>query len=139
MGQLDERPLVSSPGVAGTADVADGTLRGESRQYAGRESRPAITESVRTMRPAKLRVAATLTADAVALVAASLLAVWVAGSFGGVPIISRLVTPFEFGSRGGTLTFIALTPFWLAALWAFGLYREPARSIGAAYLARLLY
>src|SRR5450756_2585941 len=90
MGQLDERPVVSSPGVADTADVADGTPRGESRQYAGRESRPAITESVRTMRPAKLRVAATLTADAVALVAASLLAVWIAGSFDNVPILSLI-------------------------------------------------
>src|SRR5450756_2486057 len=139
MGQLDDRPIVLSLHDADTVDVANGTPRGESRQYAGRESRPAITESVRTMRPAKLRVAATLTADAVALVAASLLAVWVAGSFDGVPIISRLVTPFEFGPRGGTLTFIALTPFWLAALWAFGLYREPARSIGGAYMAETVH
>jgi exopolysaccharide biosynthesis polyprenyl glycosylphosphotransferase len=83
-------------------------------------------------------VAATLTADAVALVAASLLAVWVAGSFDDVPILSRLITPFEFDPRGGILTFVLLTPFWLAALWAFGLYREPARSIGGMNLTEAL-
>jgi len=137
--QRDERPLASPLGVADTADVAEGTRRGESRQYAGRESRPAITESARTTRPAKLRVAAALAADAVTLVAASLLAVWIAGSFDGVPIISRLITPVEFDARGGTLTFIFLTPFWFAALWAFGLYREPARSIGGAYMAETLH
>jgi exopolysaccharide biosynthesis polyprenyl glycosylphosphotransferase len=137
--QRDERPLASPPGVADTADVAEGTRRGESRQYAGRESRPAITESARTTRPAKLRVAAALAADAVTLVAASLLAVWIAGSFDGVPIISRLITPVEFDARGGTLTFILLTPFWFAALWAFGLYREPARSIGGAYMAETVH
>ena len=103
--------------------MADGTLRGESRQDAGRESRPAITESARTTRPAKLRVAATVSADVVGIVAASLLAVWIAGSFDEVPIMSRLITPFEFDPRGGTLVFILLTPFWLAALWAFCLYR----------------
>src|SRR5665647_981322 len=139
MGQLDERSLVSSPGVADTADVADGTLRGESRQDAGRESRPAITERARTTRPAKLRVAATVSADVVGIVAASLLAVWIAGSFDGVPIMSRLITPFEFDPRGGTLVFILLTPFWLAALWAFGLYREPARSIGGANMAETVH
>jgi exopolysaccharide biosynthesis polyprenyl glycosylphosphotransferase len=83
-------------------------------------------------------VAATLAADAVALVAASLLAVWAAGSFDDVPVISRLIRPFEFDPRGGIWTFVLLTPFWLAALWAFGLYREPGRSIGGMNLTEAL-
>ena len=36
------------------------------------------------------------------------------------------------------LVFILLTPFWLAALWAFGLYREPGRSIGGMNLSESL-
>ena len=93
---------------------------------------------MRSRRPSKLRVAATLTADAAALIAASLLAVWVAGSFDDVPVISRLTVPFESDPSGGTLTFVLLTPFWLAALWAFGLYREPGQSIGGANLEETL-
>ncbi len=90
---------------------------------------------MRTRHPAKLRVAATLTADALAVIAASLLAVWAAGAFDDVPVIGRLIVPFEADPRGGALAFVALTPFWLAALWAFGLYREPGQSIGGANLA----
>jgi len=93
---------------------------------------------VRSRRPSRLRVAATLTADALAVVAASLLAVWVAGSFADVSVLNRLIVPFEAVPRGGVLVFVAFTPFWLAALWAFGLYREPGQSIGGANLAETL-
>lgn len=93
---------------------------------------------MRRTRPTKVRVAATLSADVVTIVAASLLAVWVAGAFGDVPVISRVIVPFKSDPYGGTLTFILLTPFWIAALWAFGLYREPARSIGGMNLSESL-
>jgi len=112
--------------------MGNGTLRQSSTYYSEREARAGIAGNVKTRHPANLRVAATLIADAVALAAASLLAVWIAGSFDDVPLISRLITPFEFDPHGGTLTFVLLTPFWLAALWAFGLYREPGRSIGGS-------
>ena len=108
-----------------------GILRGESRRYAELEAVPAIAGSVRT-RPSRLRVGATLIADEAAILAASLLAVWVAGAFDEVPVVSRLITPFEADPHGGTLMFILLTPFWIAALWGFGLYREPGHSIGGA-------
>ena len=36
------------------------------------------------------------------------------------------------------MLFVLLTPFWLAALWAFGLYREPGRSIGGINLTESL-
>ena len=36
------------------------------------------------------------------------------------------------------MAFVLLTPFWLAALWAFGLYREPGRSIGGMNLSESL-
>ena len=119
--------------------MGNGTLQHDSTYYAEGATRAGTAGSVRTRRPSKVRVAATLTADAVALVAASLLAVWVAGSFDDVPIVSRLVTPFELDPHGGTLTFVLLTPFWLAALWAFGLYREPGRSIGGANMSETLH
>jgi len=89
-------------------------------------------------RPCRLRVGTTLIADEVAIVVASLLAVWVAGAFDDVPVISRLIVPFETDPHGGALVFLLLTPFWLAALWAFGLYREPGRSIGGMNLSESL-
>ncbi|MCX6363243.1 MAG: sugar transferase [Actinobacteria bacterium] len=93
--------------------------------------------SART-RPSRLRVGTTLIADELAIIAASLLAVWMAGAFDNMPLVSRLITPFDADPHGGPLVFILLTPFWLAALWAFGLYREPGRSIGGMNLSESL-
>jgi len=135
--QVDDRPIVLSSSVADAADVANGTLRREGTRYVELEASSAIPGSGRT-RPSRLRVGTTLIADEVAIVAASLLAVWVAGAFDDVPVISRLTVPFELHPHGGTLMFILLTPFWLAALWAFGLYREPGRSIGGMNLSESL-
>jgi len=91
--QLDELPLMLSQSVADTADVANGTPRDESRRYAGREARLATARSARKTRPSRLRVGTTLIADELAILAASLLAVWVAGAFDDVPLISRLIAP----------------------------------------------
>jgi exopolysaccharide biosynthesis polyprenyl glycosylphosphotransferase len=93
---------------------------------------------VRTRRPSKLRVIATLAADAIALVLSSFLAAWLASGFDDIPVISRLNGPFESDPIGGLLLFVLLTPYWLAALWAFGLYREPGRSIGGFNLGEAL-
>ncbi len=71
-----------------------------------------------------------MSADAVALLAASVLAVWIVATFDGVPLLRQLQGPFESNAPVGVLVFALLTPYWLAALWAFGLYREPGRSIG---------
>ena len=84
----------------------------------------------RTRRASKLRVAATVSADAVGLLAASVLAVWIVATFDDVPLIRQLHGAFESDPPVGVLLFALLTPYWLAALWAFGLYREPGRSIG---------
>jgi exopolysaccharide biosynthesis polyprenyl glycosylphosphotransferase len=66
----------------------------------------------------------------VGLLAASVLAVWIVATFDGVPLIRQLHGPFESNAPVGVLIFALLTPYWLATLWAFGLYREPGRSIG---------
>jgi exopolysaccharide biosynthesis polyprenyl glycosylphosphotransferase len=134
--QLDDRPIVLSSSVADAVNVANGTLRGERKRYAGREVDVAIARG-RT-RPSRLRVGTTMIADEIAIVVASLLAVWVAGAFDNVPLISRLIVPFDTDPHGGTLVFILLTPFWLTALWAFGLYREPGRSVGGMNLSESL-
>jgi len=115
----------------------DGALRSEDMRYADLEASSASAASGRT-RPSRLRVGTTLIADELAILAASLLAVWVAGAFDEVPLISRLIVPFEADPHGGTLLFVLLTPFWIAALWAFGLYREPGRSIGGMNLSESL-
>ncbi|HEY5388505.1 MAG TPA: sugar transferase, partial [Thermoleophilia bacterium] len=126
-----------SGNVSDVVYVANGTLRGELAQDAEVEARSAPALSGRT-RPSKLRVGTTLIADELAIIAASLLAVWVAGAFDNVPVVSRLIVPFDTDPHGGTVMFILLTPFWLAALWAFGLYREPGRSIGGLNLSESL-
>jgi exopolysaccharide biosynthesis polyprenyl glycosylphosphotransferase len=71
-------------------------------------------------------------------VIASAVAVWLAGPLAELPLIERLVAPFSGDVRGGVLSLVVLIPYWLAALWAFGLYREPGRSIGGASLSETL-
>jgi len=119
--------------------MGNGTLQHDSTYRSEAATRAATAGSVKARRPSRVRVAATLAADVVAFLSASLLAVWVAGSFDNVPLVSRLITPFDFDPHGGTLTFVLLTPYWLAALWVFGLYREPARSIGGANMSETLH
>jgi exopolysaccharide biosynthesis polyprenyl glycosylphosphotransferase len=95
-------------------------------------------EDVRTHRPSSLRVVATLIADTAGLVASSILAVWLALELHHLPLMERLNGSFEGNPGSGALLLIALTPYWLAALWGFGLYREPGRSIGGFNLAESL-
>ncbi|HQJ27053.1 MAG TPA: hypothetical protein PKZ80_07455, partial [Thermoleophilia bacterium] len=80
--------------------MANGTLRERS----GR--RPSIVRAAQrdgigatTRRPSRMRVVATLSADVVALVIASLVAVWTALSFDGVPLLHRLNGVFESDAR----------------------------------------
>ncbi len=93
---------------------------------------------VRTRRPTKLRVVATISADAVAVVLASVLAAWLATRFDDISLFKGLSGPFETDPRLDVFFFVVLTPYWLAALWAFGLYREPGRSIGGFNLSEAL-
>ena len=117
--------------------MSEGTARGESTRLAA--GRPHAAEAAGTrMHPYRVRVAATLGADVVALLAAALLAVWFAGVLDDVPVLGRVVRPFEADPHHGTLTFVLLIPIWLAALWAFGLYRDPGRSIGGMGLSESL-
>lgn len=71
----------------------------------------------------------TLGSDVGTLVVLSVLAVWCAEVFANFPVADRIIEPFERQPQGGILFFVALTPYWIAALWAFGLYRDPGRSI----------
>ena len=135
--QLDDYPIGKPRVASDTGRVANGTLREEHRRHAAAAARPATASSSRT-RPSRLRVGTTLIADEVAILAASLLSVWVAATFDDMPVLSRLITPFEYDPRGGAWVFILLTPYWLAALWAFGLYREPGRSVGGMNLSESL-
>jgi exopolysaccharide biosynthesis polyprenyl glycosylphosphotransferase len=47
-----------------------------------------------------------------------------------VPVLGRAMKPFDVDPQLGTLSFVLLVPVWLAALWAFGLYRDSGRSLG---------
>jgi len=136
--------------VVDASDMAHDVLIEEDRASAVIRAVPALGEGARaalsagaalparTAHPARARLIATLGADAVAIVAASLLAVWAAGAFAAVPVVGRLIAPFESGAYGGALTFVLLTPYWLATLWVFGLYREPGRGIGGMDLSESL-
>ena len=107
--------------------MANGTLE-EGRDLGTAVARRAV--GARTRRPSRLRVAATVSADAAALLAAALLAVWIAGSFDGLPVLRRLDGAFDSDPRAGLIMLVLLTPYFVAALWVYGLYREPARSVG---------
>jgi exopolysaccharide biosynthesis polyprenyl glycosylphosphotransferase len=69
-------------------------------------------------------------ADVVALSVASLFAIRVAGAVHDVPVLGRATGPFDVDPQLGSLSFVLLIPVWLAALWAFGLYRDAGRSLG---------
>ncbi len=93
---------------------------------------------MRTHRPSSLRVAATLTADTTALVISALLAVGLALELHHLPLLGELNGSFAGRPGAGALLLLVLTPYWIAALWGFGLYREPGRSIGGFNLAESL-
>ncbi len=89
----------------------------------------------RSHRPSELRVVATLASDIVALIISAILAVAIVSAFDDVPLLHRLNGPFEGDIRIGALLLVFLTPYWLAALWVYGMYREPARSVGGFNLS----
>jgi len=94
-----------------------------------------VTAGARVRRdPFRLRVVATLVADVVAVLCASLLAVEFARVLDDVPVVDRAVRAYDVDPVLGMWTFVLLVPLWIAALWAFGLYREPGRSIGGGSL-----
>ncbi len=132
----DESPLMGSRGVADIVNMPDQTVEERGAPQAPGSAAAANEERARTHRPASLRVAATLVADTIALIGSSILAVWVALELHPLPLLDALNGSFD--ARPGALLLVALTPYWLAALWAFGLYREPGRSIGGFNLAESL-
>jgi exopolysaccharide biosynthesis polyprenyl glycosylphosphotransferase len=117
--------------------VANGTLQEKVRFQADR-GYPALSEHASTRAPSRLRVLAILAADAVALVVASLLAAWVAGNWTDAALIGRLIEPYAIDWDDAALVLTLFVPYWLASLWAFGLYREPGRSIGGWNMAEAL-
>jgi exopolysaccharide biosynthesis polyprenyl glycosylphosphotransferase len=84
----------------------------------------------KTRRPSRLRVLATVSADIAALLTAALLAVWIASAFDDLPLLHRLGGSFDSDPRLGLIILVLLTPYFVAALWVYGLYHEPARSVG---------
>jgi lipopolysaccharide/colanic/teichoic acid biosynthesis glycosyltransferase len=83
-------------------------------------------------RPGWLRQVATLGADVIALVVSAITALWAAPALDGAPLVGRLFGAFPGGEAVSIWLMLALTPVWVFALYVFGLYREPGRSIGGA-------
>jgi exopolysaccharide biosynthesis polyprenyl glycosylphosphotransferase len=125
-------------GVADTVNVADQTLEERRARHASSTAAPPQPIDARTRRPSGLRVAATLIADTAALVLSSVLAVWLALELHHLPLLGDMNGSFDGRPGAGALLLITLTPYWLASLWAFGLYREPGRSIGGFNLQESL-
>ena len=120
-------PLVLPEGVADTGDMGDGAYESRGRTGAG-AAQSVVGE--RPWRPSSLRVVATVSADVVALLTASLLAVWVASGFDDIPTIRNFEGSFDSDPKVSFIVLLSLTPYFVAALWVYGLYREPARSVG---------
>jgi len=134
----DEYTLRSEACVVDTADVSTGTFKDDRTGFTELGLLEAGGEQVRERHPGYLRVVTTVTADAVALVASAMLAGWIGDLLSNAPIIHRLFAAFDADPRGGVTLFLLFTPYWLAALWAFGLYREAGRSIGGMNLTETL-
>jgi exopolysaccharide biosynthesis polyprenyl glycosylphosphotransferase len=129
-GLKAQRSLRDSQGVADVVNMGNGTVEERGAQRAARTPHEHAAGGARTRRPSDLRVIATLASDVVALVLCAVLAVGLVSEFHEVPLLHRLNGPFEGDLRFGILVFVCLTPYWLAALWVYGMYREPARSVG---------
>jgi exopolysaccharide biosynthesis polyprenyl glycosylphosphotransferase len=128
--QAADSSLMEAQGVADVVNVGNGTLDERRAQRATRVTHTEHTAAARARRPSDLRVVATVTCDVVALVLSAVLAVWVAMALDDVPILHRLDGTFDNDPRVGVILLVCLTPYWLGALWAYGMYREPARSVG---------
>jgi exopolysaccharide biosynthesis polyprenyl glycosylphosphotransferase len=83
---------------------------------------------------ARRRTLTAVGADVMTVVLSALLAVATVRALDEAPVLGRFFKPFEGHLAGAPVLFIILTPYWLAALWIFGLYREPARSISGMSL-----
>jgi exopolysaccharide biosynthesis polyprenyl glycosylphosphotransferase len=136
--QLGEPHLLLPRASADTADVGNGALQEDGAGLAEVDARPSGVESARAATPSHLRVVTTVVADAVAIVAASMLAAAVGDALSEAPLVHRLFSAFDADPRYGVYGLLLLVPYWLAALWAFGLYREPGRSIGGMNLTDAL-
>ncbi len=135
---LHDPALEVSEGVADVENMGDTTLSERRAERLDRGSRAAEAAGGARRRPSALRVAATLAADAAALAVSAIFVAWIVAGLGSVSVIDRLGGPFVSEPGVGLLLFLALIPYWLAVLWAFGLYREPGRSIGGFNLGEAL-
>jgi exopolysaccharide biosynthesis polyprenyl glycosylphosphotransferase len=136
--KIDDRTLRSDACVVDAANVSNGTIRDDDAGCDPLGIPEVAGEHVRERHPGYLRVVTTITADAIALVAAAILAGWIGDAFSNAPLIHRVFAAFDADPRGGVTVFLVFTPYWLAALWAFGLYREAGRSIGGMNLTDTL-
>jgi exopolysaccharide biosynthesis polyprenyl glycosylphosphotransferase len=115
--------------------VGDGAVTEQSQQFQAIEAPSASWQAERERTPGSVRVGATVASDAVALVASALAAAALAVTLERVPVFERLYAVFPASATGHALLFVALIPYWLFMLYAFGLYREPGRSIGGSGMA----
>ena len=91
----------------------------------------------RSRTPGAARVAATVASDTVSIIVSASLVAALAGTLASLPVMGNLYDAFPGGSKHA-LVLVALTPWWLFMLYAFGLYREPGRSIGGTSFAGAL-
>ena len=118
--------------------MGDGAATDQSQQF---QAIGAPSESWRAERqrtPGSMRVGATVASDSLALVGSALAAVALAAALEQAPVFERLYSAFPAAATGHVLLFVALLPYWLFMLYAFGLYRESGRSIGGSSLATSL-
>jgi exopolysaccharide biosynthesis polyprenyl glycosylphosphotransferase len=134
----NETALMDTEGVADTVNVGNGTLEERRAERAARAVTQTDEVGAREHRPSDLRVFATLAADTIALIGSSILAAWLAVELHHLPLLDDLNRAFETRPGVAAFVLVALTPYWLAALWTFGLYREPGRSIGGFNLSESL-
>ena len=129
---IQRTPLHLGSVLADTEGMAGGTVKQGTSPLG--QAHEEVRAAARVRSPAGLRVTATLLADALALAAVSVLVSRVAVDFQTVPGLGRLFSAFPTAAHEDVLTLVALIPWWLFVLYAFGLYREPSRSIGGSSL-----
>lgn len=84
--------------------------------------------------PTTARVAATIAADLISLLASAVVSGYLVMAFDGVPGLRRLFAAFPPDHLRDTMLLLSLLPYWLFIFYMYGVYRASATSIKGSSL-----
>jgi exopolysaccharide biosynthesis polyprenyl glycosylphosphotransferase len=110
--------------------MANGTAKDWAPEIRPDADEKLVRQSVKnSSSPAAARVAVTVAADVLSLVATAVITGGLIVALGHVPGIRRLMEVYPSNGSTGMILLLTMVPYWLFLLYAFGLYRASGSSI----------